>query len=120
MRKVLVIGLLLLAIVGCQKKINVNQDIDNYIKENDYFAISNRIDSIITNLLYFPNQNSEDEFIYYLKSIILNADLFSDEELDNLYHKLSMNYQFEFNSFGYDNDDYNNDLEQLKNLTDKL
>ena len=116
MKKILVIAILLLTIVGCQKKITVKDDINNYVKEHEYITVRNRIDSIITNLLLHPNQKTEDEFIYYLRAIILNADLFSIEELDSLYNKLEMNYQFEFNSFGYDNDDYQNDLNEIKKM----
>ena len=119
MKKILVIGLLLLTVVGCQKKIVVKEEIDTYVKENEYITVRNRIDSIITNLLLHPNQKTEDEFIYYLRAIIINADLFSSEELNTLYNKLEMSYQFEFNSFGYDNDDYNNDLESIQKMINK-
>ena len=116
MRKYLLIIPILLLTFGCQRKIEVNDDVNNYVKDNSYEVISNRVDSLITNLLIVSNQKSEDEFIYYVKAILLNEERFTSEEMNTIYRKLNMGYRFEFNSFGYTNDDYEDDLKEIFNI----
>ena len=111
----LIVPLLLLAF-GCQKNIVVDENINNFVKDNSYDVVSNRVDSLITNLLIVSNQKSEDEFIYYVKAILLNEERFTSEEMNTIYRKLNMGYRFEFNSFGYTNDDYEDDLKEIFNI----
>ena len=112
MKKIFLVLVLSFLLVGCGS-IN-NEKINEFVKDSDYALIINKLDESITKITMFPTEEAENEFIYYVKAIIDNKNKFASDELDEIYNKLLINYNFEYNSLGYTFDDFQNDLNVIE------
>ena len=98
-----------LLIVGCGS--NRENEINEFVLNNSYGDIMEKIDVSINNINYFPNEEYEDEFIYYVKATIKNIGKFNTEEKNGIYNKLKdVSYTFKYNSLEYTNSDLENDI----------
>ncbi len=113
MKKIVIILILSFLLIGCSN--NREKEINEEVLNSSYTEIINKIDLAIGNISYFPNEEYENEFIYYIKAMINNIEKFNSDEKDNIYRKLnSVNYTFKYNSLKYTNNDYASDISFFK------
>lgn len=109
MKKLLVLLIFSFLLIGCGN--NREDEIYEFVSSNSYNEIIEKVDVSINNINYFPNEEYEEEFIYYMKAMIKNINKFSEEEKSELYNKLNnINYTFKYNSLKYTNNDFNSDI----------
>lgn len=113
MKKWILIVAFCMLLVGCGSNLE-NKEIDDFVKNSEYAIIVEKLDKVITNISMFPAEEAENEFIYYVQAIKHHKDKFTTEELDEIYNKLLVSYNFEYNSLGYSVSDFEEDLKVLE------
>ncbi len=113
MRKLLILILLCVLLVGCSSK-DREEEINNIVLNSSYSVIMEKLNDNVSNITMFPTKELEEDFVYYIKSIINNLSKFNQDEVRNIYNKININYSFQFNKINYDINDYRDDLNKIE------
>lgn len=111
--KKLLLFILCLLCFGCGNTSNKKEEVFNYVLNESNNNIIEKLDKSITNVMFFPEQNVENEFIYLVEAIKENIHKFSDEERKNIYDKLQIEYDFAFNNLHYTKSQFENDVDDI-------
>lgn len=114
MKKIVVIVMVLFIVCGCNNTKNSLIE-SNYINENDYSKIYNDLLEVAKEVSFIPSEENEKRFYELIEVISNNCRSFSNTELEELYNLMNINYQFIYSGRRYNNSNYKNDLNIIKN-----
>ena len=113
MKKIIILSLLLLFIVGCSDENSLVKE--NYIDNHSYSEIYQDLSNTSHEVSYFPTKKAEKHFYEIIEVIRDNHDKFNNDELTSLYNLININYNFKYNEKRYNNTNFQNDLNIIKN-----
>ena len=114
MKKLLLLFLFSILLIGCTNN-NKDEEINTFVVNNDYAVVIEKIDENVSNIVMFPTEELEEEFIYYIKAIVNNLSKYTKEEVRSIYNKVNINYSFKFNNINYSVNDFRDDLRKIEN-----
>jgi len=113
MKKLLLIGVLVLFLTGCGTEENSLVK-SNYINKNSYDKVYSDLESISRNINYFPTKELEKQFYEMIEVISDNCNKFTKEELDNFHNLINNGYHFRYSGERYSDSERINDLNKIK------
>lgn len=109
MKKLIIMIVCLLLLTGCGKEV-VDR---NYLEKEGFSNIKEELSDYKTKVEFTPTKEFEEHYSELIKNIRDNTDLYSNEELKEIYHTIEeLRYTFKYTE--YTNNDYNNDLQKIK------
>ena len=119
-KKLVLVAVLCFVCFGCGTDTsNLKQELMKYVQSETAANIIDKLDKSVNNIMMFPEKKVEDEFIYLVGAIKENISKFTEEELKDIYDKLQIQYDFNFNDLKYSEKDYENDLDTIEDAIEK-
>ncbi len=118
MKRIVILLSVLFLLVGCNNKLQdtVNERVYNDTYNENYEYLSN----LINELKMFPTRELEEEYIYFVYAIKANVKSYNKDELHNLIELMSFDYKFGLNKLKYTPNEYQNDLQVIKDYYEEM